>query len=127
MKIFKRIVVTIIIIILVAIISFVAIFIYEDQFKKREVYRENSPYNGYEFVVYQVGSPSWPFGPVKAEIKVINSAGKTIDKESISIHNDGAGIYKHNIKNIVWHDTKLEVECTGTTEHSTAIYTLEFE
>ena len=57
MKIFKRILIAFIVIILVSIISFVAIFIYEDQFKKREIYQENSPDGNYTIVLYQVGSP----------------------------------------------------------------------
>ena len=124
MKIFKRILIAFIVIILVSIISFVAIFIYEDQFKKREIYRENSPNSEYEFILYQVGSPSWPFGPVKAQIKVVNSKGKTVDKESILIYNDGAAVYKYNVQEIRWYDTKLEFDCSG---EISATYVLELE
>lgn len=124
MKIIKRIVIALVVIIFVAIISFVSAFIYEDQFKKIEIYRESSPDNEYEFVLYQIGSPSWPFGPVKAEIKVINSPGKTVDKESILIYNDGGPVYEHNVQEIRWYDTKLEFDCSG---EISATYVLEFE
>ena len=116
-----------IVIILVAIFSFVSLLIYAEYFEKREVYREMSPNNEFEFVLYQVGSPEWPFGPVKAQIKVVDTGGKLINKETISIHNDGAGVSEFNIKEICWYDTKLELQCTGTTEHSIATYILEFE
>ncbi|MBQ6851484.1 MAG: hypothetical protein IJO04_00410 [Oscillospiraceae bacterium] len=127
MKKLKVVIIALIVIILVAIFSFVSLLIYAEHFEKREIYRENSPDSEYEFILYQVGSPSWPFGPVRAQIKVVNSNGKTVDEESISIHNDGAGLYEYNIKKIHWYDTRLELECTGTTEHSTATYILEFE
>ena len=127
MKKLKVVIVSLIVIILVAIFSFISLLFYAEYFEKREIYREMSPNSEFEFVLYQVGSPEWPFGPVKAQIMVVNSNGKTVDKEAISIHNDGAGLYEYNIKNIYWYDTRLELECTGTTENSTAIYILEFE
>ena len=40
MKVFKRIVITLVIVVFVAIISFVSIFIYAEFFERREVYRE---------------------------------------------------------------------------------------
>ena len=52
MKIFKRIAIVSVIIVLVVIISFVMIFVYEDQFKKREVYRESEPEG--ELVLVQI-------------------------------------------------------------------------
>ena len=75
-------------------------------------------------MLYQVGSPSWPFGPVKAEIKVINSVGKTVDKESILIYNDGGPVHEYNVQEIRWYDTKLEFDCNG---EISATYVLEFE
>lgn len=124
MKLFKRIVIAVVILVLAAIILFVSAFIYADQFKKKEVYREKSPDNAYEFVLYQVGSPSWPFGPVKAQIKVMDTAGKTVDKESIVIYNDGGPVYEGNVEEIRWYDTKLELDCSG---EISATYVLEWE
>ncbi len=114
-------------ILLIAIFSFVSLWIYAEYFEKREVYRENSPDNAHTFVLYQVGSPVWPFGPVKAQIKVLRSNGKCMDNENIIIHNDGAGVYDVNIHEIRWYDTLLEVDCTGEAEGSSATYVLEFE
>ena len=124
MKKLKVVIIALIVIILVAIFSFVSLLIYAEHFEKREIYRENSPNNEYEFILYQVGSPSWPFGPVKAQIKVVNSKGKTVDKESILIYNDGAAVYKYNVQEIRWYDTKLEFDCSG---EIFATYVLEFE
>ena len=127
MRMFKRAVIAVVVIIFLAIIAFMSVFIYEIKFKKIEIYREYSPDHAYEFVLYQVGSPEWPFGPCKAEIKVVDPKGKTADRESILIHNDGAQVSEYNIKSVRWYDSKLELECTGTTEHSIATYILEFE
>ncbi len=124
MKIFKKFIISLVVVVFIAIISFVSVFIYAEFFEKREVYRESNPDNEYEFVLYQVGSPSWPFGPVKAEIRVINSTGKTVDKESILIYNDGSPVYEYNVQEIRWYDTKLEFDCSG---EISATYVLEFE
>lgn len=124
MKIFKRIIISLVILVFIVIISFVSVFIYAEFFEKREVYREVNPNTEYEFILYQVGSPSWSYGPVKAEIKVINSAGKTVDKESILIYNDGGPVFKYNVQEIHWYDTKLEFDCSG---EISATYVLEFD
>lgn len=124
MKKLKVVIIALIVIILVAIFSFVSLLIYAEHLEKREIYRENSPNSEYEFILYQVGSPSWPFGPVKAQIKVVNSNGKTVDKESILIYNDGAPVYEYNVQEIRWYDTKLEFDCSG---EISATYVLEFE
>lgn len=58
-----------------------SLLIYADQFQKTKIYSESCPNNEYTFILYQVGSPAWPFGPVKAQIKVINSNGKTVDNK----------------------------------------------
>ena len=123
MKVFKRIMISFVVIRFIVCIFFAALFIYEDQFAKKEVYRESSPDNDFVFVLYQVGQPGWPFGPVKAQIKVLNFKGKTIDKESIVIHTDGAQLSRSYIEELRWYDTMLEVECTG--EDGTATYVLD--
>ena len=123
MKIFKRILISIILLILISVVLFVSLFIYEDQFAKREVYRESSPNGEFVFVLYQVGQPGWPFGPVKAQIKILNSEGKTIDKEAIVIHTDGAQLNECYLDEINWGDTALEVVCRG--EDGTSTYVLE--
>ena len=123
MKIFKIILISIILLILISVVLFVSLFIYEDQFAKREVYRESSPNGEFVFVLYQVGQPGWPFGPVKAQIRVLNVKGKTIDKESIVIHTDGAQLHEVYIDEVCWGDNIIEVVCTG--EDGLASYVLD--
>ena len=109
MKIFKRILIAFIVIILVSIISFVAIFIYEDQFKKREIYQENSPDGNYTIVLYQVGSPQWSFGSVKAKLVLEDANGKKIDEEDFGLANDGAGVFEGNVKEITWMENQVKI------------------
>lgn len=109
MKIFKRILIAFIVIILVSIISFVAIFIYEDQFKKREIYQENSPDGNYTIVLYQVGSPQWSFGSVKAKLVLEDANGKKIDEEDFGLANDGAGVFEGNVKKITWMEKQVKI------------------
>ena len=109
MKIFKRILIAFIVIILVSIISFVVIFIYEDQFKKREIYQENSPDGNYTIVLYQVGSPQWSFGSVKAKLVLEDANGKKIDEEDFGLANDGAGVFEGNVKEITWMENQVKI------------------
>ncbi|MBQ8859433.1 MAG: hypothetical protein IJ012_06580 [Clostridia bacterium] len=125
MEVVKNIVVTLVVLMLVAAILSVSVFIYEYRFEKKEVYREGSPNGEYHFILYQVGQPEWPFGPVKAEIRALNTKGKTIDKESIVIHTDGGQLHETYIDEICWGDNMIEVVCSG--EDGTASYVLELE
>ena len=124
MKYIKKILVAVLILLFAAVLSFVCLVIYEEQFRKEEVYRQSSPDGAYVFVLSQVGSPGWPFGPVKAQIEVRISTGKRMDKESIVVHTDGGRLSEYNIEKIQWHDTFLEVVCRG--EDGDAAYVLEF-
>lgn len=123
MKVFKKALFISIAVILIAVIFFVAINVYADRFMKSEVYREASPDGEFQFVLYQVGQPGWAFGPVKAQLCVLDSNGKTVDKESIVIHTDGAQLNECYLDEINWGDTALEVVCRG--EDGTATYVLE--
>ncbi len=123
MKLFKKIILSVFILLFVAAVVFVSLFIYGDQFKKTEVHREYSPDGAYEFVLYQVGAPGWPFGPVKAEIRVLDSEGDVLDKESIVVHTDGGSLTAYNLDELRWGDTALEVVCHG--EDGAATYILE--
>ena len=122
MKVFKRVLISIVLLISILIILFVSLFIYEDQFARKEVYRQSSPNGEFVFVLYQVGQPGWPYGPVKAQIRVLNSKGKTIDKESIVVHTDGAQLNEFCIDEICWKENIIEVICSG--EDGSASYVL---
>ena len=93
--------------------AFIAGLIYEEHFKKVEIYREPSPSNEYVFVLYQVGAPEWPFGPVKAEVRVLDSKGKTLDKESVLVYTDGACLTYHYISTVLWEEDSFEIDFNG--------------
>lgn len=116
---FKRIVVWLLIIILIAILAFVLILIYEDQFKKREIHQESSLDGNYTVSLYQVGSPQWPFGSVKAKLILNDTNGKKIDEEKFGLANDGVGVFVGNIKKITWMEGQVEIimgECDTTNQ-----------
>lgn len=124
MKIKRKIFIAVIIAIVTIITTFVFAFVYEENFKKTEVYREQSPNKEYEFVLYQVGAPAWPFGPVKAEIRVLDPDGKTIDKESIVVYNDGGTLSEYNVDDVRWNYNSVEFICVAEVS---ATYMLEFD
>lgn len=124
MKHTKKILVSVLILLFAVVLITAFLLIYEEQFRKEEVYREYSPDGEYVFVLSQVGSPGWPFGPVKAQIEVRSSTGKRMDKEGIVVHTDGGQLSKYNIEEIQWNDTFLYVVCCG--EDGTAAYILVF-
>ena len=125
MKIFKRMLISAVLLNLTLIILLVSIFVYQDQFAKKEVYRKSSPNGEYVFVLHQVGQPGFPFGPVKAQISVQDPKGKTIDKESIWVHTDGGQLDELYIKALRWRPDMLEVVCIG--EDGRSSYVLEFD
>ncbi len=114
-------------VVLAVILSFAAVYAYFHLFLKTEVYRETSPDYEHEFIFYQVGEPDWPFGPVKAQIVVVDAAGETVDRESIIVHTDGAALSEYCIREFEWSDTTLTIECTGEEEGTTRKYTLVLE
>ena len=63
-------------------------------------------------------------GPVKAEIKLLNANGKTVDKKSMFIYTDGGQLHQSVIKEICWRDTTLEFEYRDESGGATCV--LEF-
>lgn len=123
MRTFKIVVMTLVVILLVAILSFVSLFIYEDQFIKQEICRESSPDNAFVLILYQVGSPQWSFGSVEAKLVLENANGKKVDEVTFSLANDGAGVFEGNIEKITWLENQVEIimgEC-DTTEQFTYV------
>ena len=121
----KKVLIISVSVVLFLVLLFVAIYIYTDQFQKKEVYRESSPNGEFQFVLYQVGQPGWSFGPVKAQLCVVDSNGKTVDKESIVIHTDGAQLNEVYLDEIQWGEKALSVVCRG--EDGLATYVLALE
>lgn len=70
---------------------------------------QNSPNGDYTIFLYQVGSPQWSFGSVKAKLVLKDSNGKTVDKQEFSLANDGAGVFEDNIKKITWMENQVEI------------------
>ena len=101
--------------------------VYKEGFKKKEIYRESSPDGAYTVVFYQVGQPGWPFGPVKAQIKLCNKRGRTIDKLTLSINNDGGQLFKSNIRLLQWRDSVVELHIKGADDDVATAYTLTFK
>ena len=94
--------------ILLAIMPFFTGCMHVDQLQnKEEVYRESSPDNAYTLVVCQVGDPGWPYGPVKAKVRVQSAKGKTVDKESVLVYTDGTRLTKHHIEEVDWSERLL--------------------
>lgn len=69
----------------------------------------NSPDNNYKVSLYQVGSPQWSFGSVKAKLVLENSEGKIVDEENFDLANDGGGVFEGNIKEIAWLENQVEI------------------
>ena len=118
--------------ILLAVILFCAIvfsffmIIYANDYAKHEIYREDSSDGEYVFVLYQVGSPKWPFGPVKAHIRVYNQSDKIIDRKEFWVNNDGTRLTEFNIKEIRWYDTEIEVDIKGYDDKFSTTYVLNW-
>ena len=69
-----------------------------------------SPDGNFTVSLYQVGSPQWSFGPVKAKLVLADSWGKILDEENFSLNNDGTDVFAGNIAEIIWSDSYVEVE-----------------
>ena len=85
-----------------------------------------SPDSNYTVSLYQVGSPQWSFGPVKAKLILSNAAGKTIDEVSMSLANDGTDVGAANIVEIIWLENQVEVHMREFDTTKEYTYTLNF-
>ncbi len=120
MKKLKSIFLIVFLILLIVGIAIVATYVYYDQLKKTEVFREYSPNDAFEVVVFQVGSPKWPFGPVKAQIKLYNSNGKIVVKtDAFWVDTDGAPLFDSMIEQVSWHDKVVDMTLWGENQPQT--------
>lgn len=118
----KIILISLAVIVIVGLV-FGAGIVYDSEIKRTEVLRQQSPNEEYELVVYQVGAPKWSFGPVKAQLKLIDKKEKNVDKtEVFSVNNDGASLTEYSIDEVFWH--KEQVTVTISDEQGTQSYTL---
>lgn len=74
-----------------------------------EIATYDSPDGAYTLVFEQVGSPSWPFGPVDVRLTLKNSKGVYIDQISAQVYNDGVSADPDNIKSIQWGEDEVVV------------------
>lgn len=127
MKLLKRTVFTIVLIVIAAIFLFISFIIYQEEIRKKEIYRETNPDGDCVFVLYQVGQPDFPFGGVKAEIRLLNANGKTVDKESFNIHTDGGQLNQFYIEEVRWSDATVEFICNQADGLDAVTYVLELK
>ena len=74
-----------------------------------EIATYESPDGKYTMVFEQIGSPSWPFGPVDVRLTLRKSNGVYIDQSSALVYNDGVGAHPNNIKSIQWGEDEVVV------------------
>lgn len=96
-------------------IAFFAVMeITDPLFYRPEVYRGSSSDNEYVLVIKQIGSPGWPYGPVKAQIKVLNANEKKLDKETVLVYTDGTDLWpEYHVGEIRWGENTLEIDFNG--------------
>ncbi len=70
---------------------------------------ESSPDSKYTVYLYQVGSPQWSFGSVRAKLVLKNSNEKILDEVNFSLGNDGAGVYAQNLVTITWMENEVGI------------------
>ena len=95
--------------------------------EKTMIATQTSPDGGYTVSLFQVGAPKWSFGPVKAVLVLEDESGKVIDKENISLANDGTDVHKDNIVEIVWCDNHVEIEMREFDTTSRYTYSLGYD
>lgn len=105
----KRMVLIAGILLLAAAIFIGATAIYKEEYEKTEICREVSPDGEYVLVLYQVGSPDWSFGPVKAQLSLESGSGKQLAKEDMSLMNDGSDVMEGNILSVTWQEDRVEI------------------
>ena len=74
-----------------------------------EIATYNSPDGEYSLVFEQMGAPAWPFGPADVRLTLKNHKGKTIERISTQVFNDGGSASEYNIATISWNDDEVIV------------------
>lgn len=88
---------------------------------------QTSPDGLYTVSLYQIGTPEWSFGPVKAKLVLCDADGKMLDEERFSLLNDGTDVYEGNIEQIHWKKDKAEVLMGESDTTQTYTYSLEYD
>ena len=75
----------------------------------KEIATYDSPDGEYLLVFEQMGDPEWPFGPTDVRLTLKDHTGKTIERVSTQLNDDGANASEHNIASISWEDDAVIV------------------
>ena len=126
-KILREVSVTLLLAILAALVLTVlgaGGFVYAEYFEVTPVCSEVSPDQHYTVFLDEIGSPKWPFGPVKARLTVKGPGGKVIDRCSFWLNNDGTGVYYTNLRDALWYPDRVEIVMRGADDRENTVYTL---
>lgn len=102
----------------------VGLFVYAEFFEVTPVCSEVSPDQHYTVYLDEIGSPQWPFGPVKARLTVKDPGGKVIDRCTFWLNNDGGCVYDFNLKATLWYPDRVEIVMHGADDRENTVYTL---
>ncbi len=107
--------------ILLIVLILIAVFVYETDYKQSEI--ETYEKDQYRLVIYQVGTPSFPYGSGKCRF-ILSSDGKQINKQDIELANDGKWPDSNNFS-VEWKSDSVSVTAHGEEQEDVA-YTLNF-
>ena len=74
-----------------------------------EIATYSSPDGTYSLVFEQMGDPGWPFGPADVRLTLKGPDGKTIERVSTQIFDDGANAGEHNVASVSWDDDAVVI------------------
>ena len=77
--------------------------------RPNEIATYHSPDGEHSLVFEQMGDPGWPFGPTDVRLTLKNYDGKTIERVSTQVFNDGGNASERNIVSISWNDDAVIV------------------
>ncbi|MBR2634429.1 MAG: hypothetical protein IKD31_02485 [Clostridia bacterium] len=75
----------------------------------KEIETYHSPNGEYRLVFEQMGDPQWPFGPTDIRLTLQNSSGKTVERVSAQLLDDGVSASERNVKSITWNEDAVVV------------------
>ena len=78
-----------------------------------EIAAYNSPDGAHSLLFEQMGDPAWPFGPTDVRLTLKDHNGKTIERVSTQVYNDGGCASEWNIKSISWNNDAVVVILRG--------------
>ena len=126
MSIWKTVFIWLLVAFFVAVLCFGAYILYLEEIRTEEIHTLRSPDGNYTVEVFQVGSPGWSFGPVKARLILSDNNGETLDRLDISLNNDGSGVDPYNINDIRWLDHTVELDIQGFDDQKPVTYILRY-